>query len=41
MTSYSREDLESQGLEVPEPHVLRKPFLPAELLDRIRQGLAP
>jgi CheY-like chemotaxis protein len=40
MTSYSREDLESQGLEVPEAHLLRKPFLPSQLLDRIRKGLA-
>ena len=39
MTSYSREDLESQGLEVPEAHLLRKPFLPSQLLDRIRKGL--
>jgi two-component system, cell cycle sensor histidine kinase and response regulator CckA len=40
MTSYSREDLESEGLEVPEPHLLRKPFAPAQLLSRIREALA-
>jgi two-component system cell cycle sensor histidine kinase/response regulator CckA len=40
MTSYSNEDLENQGLEVPEPHLLRKPFAPAQLLGRIRQALA-
>lgn len=40
MTSYSREDLESQGLEIPEPHLLQKPFAPAQLLGRIREALA-
>ena len=40
MTSYSREDLESQGLEVPESHLLRKPFAPGQLLGRIREALA-
>ncbi len=40
MTSYSREDLESQGLEVPESHLLQKPFAPAQLLSRIREALA-
>jgi two-component system, cell cycle sensor histidine kinase and response regulator CckA len=40
MTSYSREDLESQGLEVLEPHLLQKPFAPAQLLARIREALA-
>jgi CheY-like chemotaxis protein len=39
MTSYSREDLEGQGLEVPESHLLRKPFAPAQLLSRIREAL--
>ncbi len=40
MTSYSREDLLSQGLEVSEPHLLRKPFAPAQLLGRIDEALA-
>ena len=40
MTSYSREDLERRGLEVPEPLLLRKPFAPAQLLGRIREALA-
>jgi two-component system cell cycle sensor histidine kinase/response regulator CckA len=40
MTSYSSEDLESQGLAVPEPHLLRKPFAPGQLLGRIREALA-
>lgn len=39
MTSYSREDLERQGLDVPEAHLLRKPFAPAQLLSRIRETL--
>jgi two-component system cell cycle sensor histidine kinase/response regulator CckA len=40
MTSYSKEDMVSQGLEVPESHLLRKPFAPAQLLGRIRAALA-
>ena len=40
MTSYSSADLESQGLEVPESHLLRKPFAPAQLLGRVREALA-
>ena len=40
MTSYTKEDLERQGLEVPEAHLLRKPFAPARLLGRIREALA-
>jgi two-component system, OmpR family, phosphate regulon response regulator OmpR len=40
MTSYSRADLESRGLEVPESHLLRKPFTPGQLLSRIREALA-
>ena len=40
MTSYSREDLEKQGLEVAEQHLLLKPFAPAQLLHRIREALA-
>ena len=40
MSSHSRDDLERQGLSVPEPHLLRKPFAPAELLRRIAEALA-
>ena len=40
MTSYTKEDLERQGLEVPEAYLLRKPFAPARLLGRIREALA-
>jgi two-component system, cell cycle sensor histidine kinase and response regulator CckA len=40
MSSYTKEDLERQGLEVPEAHLLRKPFAPARLLGRIREALA-
>jgi hypothetical protein len=40
MTSYTEDDLERQGLEVPEAHLLRKPFAPARLLGRIREALA-
>lgn len=39
MSSYSREDLLDQGLEVPEPHLIRKPFTPAQLADRIGRAL--
>lgn len=40
MSSYSREDLQAQGVDVPEPHLLRKPFAPAYLLSRIGEALA-
>jgi two-component system, cell cycle sensor histidine kinase and response regulator CckA len=40
MSSYSREQLKSQGVVVPDPHLLRKPFEPAQLLTRIEQALA-
>jgi hypothetical protein len=39
MSSHSREDLLGQGLDVPEPHLLRKPFAPAQLLSRIGEAL--
>jgi two-component system cell cycle sensor histidine kinase/response regulator CckA len=39
MSSYSREDLLGQGLDVPEPHLLQKPFAPAQLLSRIGEAL--
>ena len=39
MTSYSREDLLGQGLDVPEPHLLRKPFAPSVLIGRVAQAL--
>ena len=40
MTSYTRQDLERQGLEVREQQLLQKPFAPAKLLARIREALA-
>ena len=40
MTSYTRQDLERQGLEVREQQLLQKPFAPAQLLARIREALA-
>jgi two-component system cell cycle sensor histidine kinase/response regulator CckA len=40
MSSHSREDLLGQGLDVPAPHLLRKPFAPAQLLSRISEALA-
>ena len=39
MSSYSRDDLLEQGLDVPEPHLLRKPFAPGQLLSRIGEAL--
>jgi hypothetical protein len=40
MTSYTKEDRERRGLEVPEAHLLRRPFAPPQLLGRIREALA-
>ena len=40
MSGYSREDLQNQGLDVPEPNLLRKPFSPGQLLSRIDEALA-
>jgi two-component system cell cycle sensor histidine kinase/response regulator CckA len=40
MSSYTRQDLLGQGLDVPEPHLLHKPFAPAQLLSRIGEALA-
>ena len=40
MTAYSREALQGQGLDVPEANLLRKPFAPAQLLQRIAGALA-
>ncbi len=40
MSSYSREDLLHQGTDVPDSHLLRKPFSPADLLGRIDAELA-
>jgi CheY-like chemotaxis protein len=39
MSSYSREDLLGQGIDVPDPHLLRKPFAPGQLLSRIGEAL--
>lgn len=40
MSSYSPEDLRNQGLDVPESHLVRKPFAPSQLLRRIGEALA-
>jgi two-component system, cell cycle sensor histidine kinase and response regulator CckA len=40
MSSHSREDLEGRGVDVPDRHLLRKPFAPAQLLSRIGEALA-
>jgi DNA-binding response OmpR family regulator len=40
MSSYSRDDLTDQGLEVSESHFLHKPFTPRQLLGRIAEALA-
>ena len=38
MTSYTKEDLERQGLEVPESHLLGKPSPPGHLLSSDPRG---
>jgi hypothetical protein len=40
MSNYSRERLLSHGIEVPEPQLLKKPFVPVQLLARIRDVLS-
>jgi DNA-binding response OmpR family regulator len=40
MSSYTRDELASQGIEVPESHLLHKPFTPGVLLRRIQDALA-
>ena len=40
MSSYSREHLLKHGVDVPEAQILKKPFVPAQLLGRIRETLS-
>ena len=40
MSAHSRQELLRQGLEIPEPSLLPKPFTPAQLLGRIAEALA-
>ncbi|HWB42181.1 MAG TPA: response regulator [Gemmatimonadales bacterium] len=39
MSSYSPEHLRKHGIEVPESQLLRKPFVAAQLMSRIREAL--
>jgi CheY-like chemotaxis protein len=39
MSAYSRDDLLRQGLDVPDRHLLQKPFSPERLLARIGEAL--
>jgi DNA-binding response OmpR family regulator len=40
MSSYSREHLLKHGVDVPEAQILRKPFVAAQLVGRIREALS-
>lgn len=40
MSSYSPEHLLKHGVDVPESQLLRKPFVPAQLLGRIHDALS-
>lgn len=40
MSSYSREQLLQQGVDVPEAQVLQKPFTPAQLVSTLQQALS-
>ena len=40
MSSYSRKDLEGHGIDLGQDDLLGKPFMPAELIDRVRTTLA-
>jgi two-component system, cell cycle sensor histidine kinase and response regulator CckA len=40
MSSYSRDELLGHGIELPETQLMRKPFMPGQLLGRIREALA-
>ena len=40
MSSYSREHLLKQGVDVPEAQILKKPFVAAQLISRIRETLS-
>ncbi len=39
MSRYSREELLDHGIEIAEAQLLKKPFMPAQLLDRVRKAL--
>ncbi len=40
MSSYSRKDLSGHGIDLGKEELLAKPFMPAQLLERVRQCLA-
>jgi two-component system cell cycle sensor histidine kinase/response regulator CckA len=40
MSSYSREQLLQQGVDVPEAQLLQKPFTPAQLVSTLQQALS-
>jgi two-component system cell cycle sensor histidine kinase/response regulator CckA len=40
MSSYSREELRAHGIELSEIQLVQKPFMPGQLLARIREALA-
>src|SRR6476659_522282 len=40
MSSYSRQDLLGHGIDLGQDDLLAKPFMPAELIDRVRATLA-
>jgi two-component system, cell cycle sensor histidine kinase and response regulator CckA len=40
MSSYSREHLLKQGVDVPEAQILKKPFVAAQLVKRIGEALS-
>ncbi|HUQ16011.1 MAG TPA: response regulator [Gemmatimonadales bacterium] len=40
MSSYSREHLLKHGVDVPEARLLKKPFVAAQLVSRIREALS-
>jgi hypothetical protein len=40
MSSYSREHFLKNGVDVPETQLLNKPFVAAQLINRIREALS-
>ncbi len=40
MSAYSREELRSRGVQIGESPLLKKPFMPAQLLERVRQAIS-
>jgi two-component system, cell cycle sensor histidine kinase and response regulator CckA len=40
MSSYSRKDLLGHGIDLGQDDLLPKPFMPAQLLDRVREALS-